>query len=119
MRVKPLCTLLEFTMQATFSQYQERLTFVLRFHILYYVMQQTLVSTKYQVVIPREVRKKIKVTPGQRMTIAVVGEQIILSPMKLKKKWEWPDDYLKNLKGLWKNTKDIEKYIEKERNSWE
>lgn len=81
-------------------------------------MQQTLVSTKYQVVIPREVRRKMKVKPGQRMNVDVVGEKIVLSKTKEKKKWNWPDDYLKNLKDPWEG-EDRKKYLEEERNSWE
>ena len=82
-------------------------------------MIQTSVSTKYQVVIPRAIRKKIKVKPGQKLNIDTKGNKIILSPMQGKQAWVWPDDYIKNLRGLWKNTKDIEKYLEKERNSWD
>jgi AbrB family looped-hinge helix DNA binding protein len=82
-------------------------------------MNQTLVSTKYQVVIPKEVRKKIQVKPGQRLNIDTKGNQIILSPAQGKQAWIWPDDYIKNLRGLWKNTKDVEKYLEEERNSWD
>lgn len=82
-------------------------------------MQQTLVSTKYQVVIPKEIRRKLKVKPGQRMNVHAAGEQIILAPTKTKKKWEWPGDYIKNLRGLWRGTKDIDKYLEEEDKSWE
>ena len=80
---------------------------------------QTLVSTKYQVVIPKEIRKKITVKPGQRMNIDIMGEKIVLSKHEQKKKWQWPDDYYKNLKGLWKSSEDIEKYLEEEDKSWE
>ncbi|MBI2326872.1 AbrB/MazE/SpoVT family DNA-binding domain-containing protein [Candidatus Curtissbacteria bacterium] len=82
-------------------------------------MIQTSVSTKYQVVIPKEIRKKIKVKPGQKLDIDTKGNQIILSPKPGKRAWVWPDDYIKNLRGLWKNTKDIEKYLDEERNSWD
>lgn len=85
---------------------------------MYYVMQQTLVSTKYQVVIPKEIRRKLKVKPGQRMNVHAVGEQIILSKLKQKKKWDWPDDYIKNLPNPWKG-ENVDAYLEKERNSWE
>ncbi len=58
---------------------------------------QTLVNVKYQVVIPKEARKKIKVKPGQRMNVDVAGNQIILSPAKSKKELKWPEDYYKKL----------------------
>ena len=81
-------------------------------------MIQTIVSTKYQVVIPKEVRKKIKITPGQRMNVHVAGEQVILAPAQTKSDWKWPGDYLKKLKNPWEGI-DSEKYLEKERNSWD
>ena len=79
---------------------------------------QTLISTKYQVVIPKEIRKKITVKPGQRMNVNLSGEQIILSPVKSKRKLEWPEDYYEKLKNPWEGV-DIDKYIEEERNSWD
>lgn len=81
-------------------------------------MIQTSVSTKYQVVIPKAIRKKIKVKPGQKMNVNIAGEQIILSPSKTKKKLNWPHDYIKKLKNPWENEDPI-KYLEKERNSWD
>ena len=81
-------------------------------------MIQTSVSTKYQIVIPKEVRKKIKVKPGQKMNINVSGQQIILSPAKTKKKLNWPQDYIKTLKNPWEG-EDPQKYLEEERNSWD
>ena len=82
-------------------------------------MNQTLISTKYQVVIPKEVRKKIKLEPGQKLNVNVAGDQIILSPTQTSKKLNWPEDHLKKLKGLWKSTSDIDKYLEEEDKSWE
>lgn len=79
---------------------------------------QTLVNVKYQVVIPKEARKKIKIKPGQKMNVEVVGEKVVLSKVKRKKEWKWPDDYLKNLKDPWEG-EDRKKYLEEERSSWE
>lgn len=81
-------------------------------------MLQTIVSTKYQVVIPKEARKKIKIKPGQRMNVHVAGGQVILSPSQIKTEWKWPEDYLKKLKNPWAGV-DSEEYLKKERNSWE
>lgn len=80
---------------------------------------QTLVNVKYQVVIPKEARKKINLKPGQRMNVNVSGEQIVLSKARIEEKWNWPEDHLKRLKGLWKSDKEIEKYLEEEDKSWE
>ena len=78
-------------------------------------MAQTSVSSKYQVVIPKEVRKKIKVKPGQKMDVEVVGHQIVYSPSK--KKLNWPRDYIEKYKNPWDGV-DVDKYLEEERNSW-
>lgn len=80
---------------------------------------QTLVNVKYQVVIPKEARRKINLKPGQKMDVEVVGEKVILSKAKQKKAWKWPDDYYKNLGGIWKSSEDIEKYLEEQDKSWE
>lgn len=80
---------------------------------------QTLVNVKYQVVIPKEARKKIKIKPGERMNVDVMGEKIVLSKAKQKKQWKWPDDYYKKLGGIWESSEDIEKYLEEEDKSWE
>ena len=80
---------------------------------------QTLVNVKYQVVIPKEARKKINLKPGQKMNVEVMGEKVVLSKAKTKREWKWPDDYYKKLGGLWKSTEDIEKYLEEQDKSWE
>lgn len=81
-------------------------------------MIQTQVSTKYQVVIPKAIRKKIKIKPGQKMNVNVSGEQIILSPAQATENWKWPEDYLEKLPNPWEG-EDSEKYLEDERNSWD
>lgn len=78
---------------------------------------QTLVSTKYQVVIPRAIRKKIQIKPGQKMNINMSDNQIILSPAGTKTQLDWPTDHLKKLKDPWKEA-NREKYLDEERNSW-
>lgn len=79
---------------------------------------QTLVNVKYQVVIPKEVRKKIKIKPGQKMDVEVTANQIILSPSKAKRQLNWPKDYIKKLQNPWEGV-DVDKYLEEERNSWD
>ncbi len=75
-------------------------------------MLQALVSSKYQIVIPKKVRKILSVKPGQRLNVYLAGDQIILSVKR-----RWPDDYLKELRGLWKKI-DIKTFIDEERDSW-
>lgn len=81
-------------------------------------MTQIIISSKYQVVIPKKERKKIKVKPGEKMDVDVSGNQIILTPVVVKEKVEWPEGYYKKLGGLLK-INDVKKYIDEERNSWE
>ena len=79
---------------------------------------QTVVSTKYQIVIPKAVRRKVNIKPGQKMNVELSGKQIVLSSPVTIQKLNWPSDHLRKLKNLWKGT-DVDKYLEKERNSWE
>lgn len=79
---------------------------------------QTLVSTKYQVVIPKEVRKKLQVKPGQKMNVTINRQQIVMFPASPREVWKWPGDYIQNLKDPWEG-EDGGKYLEEERNSWE
>ena len=43
-------------------------------------MTQVVVSPKYQVVIPKELREKLSLHKGQRMTVIAKGEVIIFMP---------------------------------------
>ena len=53
---------------------------------------EVILSSKYQVVIPKEVRRQLKLKRGQRLQIIVRGGTITLVP----------DYSLKELKGLFK-----------------
>ncbi len=79
---------------------------------------QTLVSTKYQVVIPKQARKQISLKPGQRMNVEIIGGKVILSKVKSKKELNWPLDYVKKLGDIWEGV-DVDKYLDEERNSWD
>lgn len=76
-------------------------------------MLQSLVSSKYQIVIPKKIREKARIKSGQKLSIYLAGNQIILSPRK-----NWPEDYIKDLRGLWKKI-DIRTFLDQERNSWD
>lgn len=56
-------------------------------------MTYTSVSTKYQVVIPKEVRERMNLKPGQKLVIYEKGGIIHLIP----------DIPLKKLRGIYKN----------------
>ena len=78
---------------------------------------QTLVSTKYQVVIPKEVRKKLVIKPGQKMDVEVAENRIVLSKAK-NQAWDM-EYYRRKLGGMWKSSKDIDDYLEEQDRSWE
>ena len=70
-------------------------------------------SSKYQVVIPREARKKLGLRAGDQLAVEVEGEKIILRPR--------PKNYTDYMLGLGKEIWDgidASEYVRKERESW-
>ena len=49
-------------------------------------MAAVTVSPKFQVVIPKEIRKKLGLSPGQRIQMVVYGDRIELIPVKSVKR---------------------------------
>lgn len=78
-------------------------------------MDQTKVSTKYQVVIPKKIREKVKLKPGQVVRFYTTPGTIHLELPDDKK---WPDDYIGSEKDIWGKI-DIEKYLAEEDASWD
>lgn len=79
-------------------------------------MQQVTVGTKYQIVIPKEVRKKIKgLKPGSKVRVSQVDEETV-TIKTVKKNW------LERTRGIakeaWKGI-DTTKYLEELRNEWD
>lgn len=68
------------------------------------------VSSKGQVVIPQEIREKMKIKEGQRVKIEEVGGTIIIVPV--------PKDPIKALKGITKETKESTKIVRALRKEW-
>nr|VFK51139.1 MAG: looped-hinge helix DNA binding domain-containing protein, AbrB family [Candidatus Kentron sp. TUN]VFK51338.1 MAG: looped-hinge helix DNA binding domain-containing protein, AbrB family [Candidatus Kentron sp. TUN]VFK54459.1 MAG: looped-hinge helix DNA binding domain-containing protein, AbrB family [Candidatus Kentron sp. TUN] len=71
-------------------------------------------STKNQIVIPKEARDRLHLVPGKRLLIKVEKNAIIIVPE--------PDDYVNALAGLHKEVwegNDTEAYLREERNSWD
>jgi len=56
---------------------------------------QVLISPKYQIVIPKEIRTKIGLCKGQKMHISIKGKSIVLMP----------DKPIQSLRGILKDTK--------------
>lgn len=78
-------------------------------------MPITKVSNKYQVVIPKAIRDRVKIKEGQDLQVYSIGDAIILAP---KSDLKWPDDYLGTEKDFWSKI-DVRQHIEHERNSWD
>lgn len=73
------------------------------------------VSSKYQIVIPKELRELLGISPGDQLLMeAVDSGQIRLRPR--------PNSYAKALRGLhkeiWRDV-DATEYVAGERDSWE
>ena len=66
-------------------------------------------SSKNQVVIPRDARKKLGVGPGSRLLVLIKDDRIVFMPK--------PDQFVKRSsgrhKGLWGKG-----YVERERRAW-
>lgn len=82
-------------------------------------MSTTTISSKYQVVIPKAVRKQLNVTVGKRVTIEALDEHRAVISFQI-------DSQLKRferMRGLGKEVWQVlgggEKYLENERNSWD
>jgi len=68
------------------------------------------VTAKYQITIPREVRRDLKITPGTEVDIARNGDKyvLVLDPIKqLKKRWRGKfknsrttDEYMNEIRGM-------------------
>lgn len=43
-------------------------------------MPEVTVSSKYQVVIPREIRERLKIRKGQKMSMIAIGDRIQMVP---------------------------------------
>lgn len=71
------------------------------------------VSSKYQIVVPREVREKLNLKVGDKLIIKANNEKIVIYPQ--------PKSYAKYALGLGKEIwQDIEatEYVRKERETW-
>ena len=70
------------------------------------------VSTKYQVVIPKEVREALALQPHTAVLFLVDGDTVILCPR--------PASFTQKLRGLHRAVwTDRDEWLEKERSTWE
>jgi AbrB family looped-hinge helix DNA binding protein len=64
-------------------------------------------SSKGQIVIPKEIREKLGITPGKRILLRVVDEHAEITPL--------PDDPIKAMRGFLKGGKSLAKELLAER----
>ena len=72
------------------------------------------VSSRYQIAVPAEVRKKLGIKRGDHLVIDVRGHSILLLPE--------PSDYSEHLRGLHREVwdgQDPQKYVVQEREAWQ
>ncbi len=64
-------------------------------------------SSKGQIVIPKEIREKLGITPGKRILLRVVEEHAEITPL--------PDDPIKEMRGILRGGKSLAKELIAER----
>ena len=72
-------------------------------------MIEATLSSKNQIVVPREAREALGVRPGDKLLIVVRGNAVVILPR--------PDSWTKALRGL-ANKPYPEGYLKEERDSW-
>lgn len=82
----------------------------LYFMVVCKAMLEAKISSKNQIVIPREARQALRLKPGDKILIVVRGDRVLL----LQK----PKSHAAALRGLAKNAYP-EDYLQKERDSWD
>jgi AbrB family looped-hinge helix DNA binding protein len=60
-------------------------------------------SSKGQIVIPKEIREKLGVTPGEKVMLRIVGKHAEITPI--------PDDSIKAMRGIIKGGKSMAKEL--------
>jgi antitoxin PrlF len=73
-------------------------------------MTEATISSKNQIVVPKEVRAALGIKPGDKLLVEVRGKTMILMPK--------PKDPLKALRGIAKGLYPDD-YLRKERESWD
>ncbi len=73
-------------------------------------MNEVKLSTKNQIVVPREARETLGVKAGDRLLVVVRGETVVLLPK--------PKKYAKTITGIGKDLYPKD-YLSTERDSWQ
>jgi AbrB family looped-hinge helix DNA binding protein len=72
-------------------------------------MAEATLSSKNQIVIPREAREALRLKAGDKVIVSVQGERVIVL--------EKPKSYADAIRGIARNTYPKD-YLKKERRSW-
>ena len=70
-------------------------------------------SSKNQIVVPKEARDKLHIGPGQELLVLTKEDRVVLIPR--------PKDFVARMEGLHKDIwadMDTDAYIQQERKSW-
>jgi AbrB family looped-hinge helix DNA binding protein len=71
-------------------------------------------TSKCQVTVPKEIRKALRLSPGNLVHFAIEGGKAVLSPA--------PESHARTLKGLgkdaWGALGGADRFLQKERDSW-
>lgn len=79
-------------------------------------MQQVTIGTKNQIVIPKEIRKKIKdLKPGRKVMVYPINNNTVAIKVSDK---SWTEKYRGIMKDSWKGI-NTTKELEKMRNEWD
>jgi AbrB family looped-hinge helix DNA binding protein len=73
-------------------------------------MAEATLSSKNQVVVPREAREALGVKPGDKLMFVVLGKQVVVI--------QKPKSFAKALHGIARGVYSQD-YLQKERDSWE
>ena len=75
-------------------------------------MTEVKLSSKYQIVVPRVARKKLGLRPGDRLTVSVEGDRIVLV--------RGGANAAEALRGIFAGLYgDVRQYLAEEKDSWE
>ncbi len=70
-------------------------------------MSVATVSNRGQIVIPRDVRKRLGIVPGKKLVVKVQGEHVVITPL--------PDDPVESFCGVFQDKSSLTKALLGER----
>ena len=75
-------------------------------------MKTTKVGQRYQVVIPKEIRNQLKLKPGERLKVELMGNTVVMERYSSE-----AEQWYGKQKTLWANI-DALAYLKEERSTW-